>query len=181
MPLAVGTLAVAIVLLALTLGGGFRSGGGPGGSLDAPLGLAQASGDAASALAGVGASPGAAASSDGTPIPALSPGFSPDSLSSDASPSPLAGASPRPTAAPTARPTPRSTPTPVPACRTVPDLVHRTVGDARAAWAAAGFTGSFSPANGQTKMIVQTQSQSAGACRAPSTAMSVTYARPPKP
>lgn len=177
-PAAVGALAVAVVLLGLTLGGAFRSGAGPGGSLGGPLGLAEASGGASASPADGGASPVPGA----TPVASVSPGSSADSLSSGApTPTPLSTPSPPATPAPTPRPTPTSPRTPAPACRTVPNLVQRTVGDARAAWAAAGFTGAFSPANGQTKMIVQSQSRSAGVCRAPSTSISVTYTRPPKP
>jgi hypothetical protein len=51
-----------------------------------------------------------------------------------------------------------------------------TVQDARAAWTAAGFTGAFKPkpAPGQDTRIVQTQSQTAGACLPPTTGIVVT-------
>ncbi|MBA3236655.1 MAG: hypothetical protein H0T59_11815 [Chloroflexi bacterium] len=103
---------------------------------------------------------------------------------------PTPGATPAPTAAPTPAPTrkptpapkpaPKPTPTPTPAptrtpvCAVVPRLVGSTVPNARAAWTAAGFTGSFSPANGQNNKIVLTQSQPAGACLPTTTTMVVT-------
>ena len=72
-------------------------------------------------------------------------------------------------------PTPASTPTAAPNCKTVPSLVGSTVANARSSWTAAGFTGSFTPATGQSSKIVVTQSQAPGACLAASTAMTVTY------
>lgn len=50
-----------------------------------------------------------------------------------------------------------------------------TVSTARAAWTAAGFTGPFTPAFGQNNKVVETQSESAGACLPASTPMVVTY------
>jgi hypothetical protein len=57
----------------------------------------------------------------------------------------------------------------------VPNLVGLTVANARAAWTAAGFSGSFSPAFGLTNKVVQTQSETPGACMAAGTSMVVTY------
>ena len=71
--------------------------------------------------------------------------------------------------------TPIATPTPTPTCKTIPNLIGVTVGNARTAWTAAGFTGSFTPASGQTAKIVATQSQTAGACLPAGTTMTVTY------
>jgi hypothetical protein len=50
-----------------------------------------------------------------------------------------------------------------------------TVANARAAWTAAGFSGSFSPAFGLPNKVVETQSETAGACMAAGTSMVVTY------
>lgn len=72
-------------------------------------------------------------------------------------------------------PTPTATPTATPTCKTVPNLVGSTVANARSAWTAAGFTGSFTPSSGQTSKIVVTQSQTPGACLPASTTMTVTY------
>jgi beta-lactam-binding protein with PASTA domain len=58
---------------------------------------------------------------------------------------------------------------------TVPDLVGLTLSNARAAWTAAGFTGSFSPAFGLNNKIVTSQSQVAGECLPATTAIAVTY------
>lgn len=59
-------------------------------------------------------------------------------------------------------------PEPVPAgCigtdKTVPNLVGLTVGDARAAWTSAGFTGTFNPASAPDANIVLTQTTSPSA------------------
>jgi hypothetical protein len=90
--------------------------------------------------------------------------------------SPAPTPSPKPTPKPRPAPTPTPTPAPTPAvvCRTVPILIGLTVSDARVAWTAAGFTGSFSPANGRNNSIVQTQSQAAGACLPTTTTIAVT-------
>ena len=61
----------------------------------------------------------------------------------------------------------------------VPNLVGMTVGEARSAWAAAGFTGSFTPANGQTNKTVTNQvtnpASAPGQCIAPAASVTVTY------
>jgi hypothetical protein len=54
-------------------------------------------------------------------------------------------------------------------------MVGLTVSNARAAWTAAGFSGSFSPAAGQNNKIVQTQSLPAGGCLPATTSIVVTY------
>lgn len=59
--------------------------------------------------------------------------------------------------------------------RMVPALVGLTVGDGRAAWSAAGFTGSFTPSNGLTAKTVVTQSRTAGSCTNGSSSITVTY------
>jgi hypothetical protein len=89
-----------------------------------------------------------------------------------------APASPTPT--PTGGPGPTATPTPTPpACIAVPNLAQEaggpeTVQQARNEWAAAGFTGSFSP-NGQNNKVVLTQSIAPGACVPASSSISVTH------
>lgn len=88
---------------------------------------------------------------------------------------PPAPPGPTPTPGPGTTPTP--TPTPTPPCLTVPNLAApapETVGQARAEWNAAGFTGSFSP-NGQNNKTVLNQTIAPGSCAAPSSAISVTY------
>jgi hypothetical protein len=50
-----------------------------------------------------------------------------------------------------------------------------TVGSARAAWTAAGFSGSFSPAFGLTNKVVRTQSETSGACLPAGSSVVVTY------
>ncbi len=82
---------------------------------------------------------------------------------------------PTPTPTPTPAPTPSPTPSPTPVCVTVPNLVGMTVSNARSAWTAAGFTGSFTPATGQTNKIVLTQNQSSGSCLPATTGISVTH------
>jgi hypothetical protein len=72
--------------------------------------------------------------------------------------------------------TPAPTPTPPP-CVVVPDLKNpapETVGQARAEWTSAGFTGSFSP-SGQNSKVVIGQSQTPGACLPASTSVTVTH------
>jgi hypothetical protein len=61
----------------------------------------------------------------------------------------------------------------------VPALVGLSVSNARAAWNGAGFTGSFSPPRGHDDMIVETQSQVAGACLPEATTITVTYSKTP--
>lgn len=99
-----------------------------------------------------------------TPTPSPSPSPSP-------TPSPTPTGTPAPTGTPTASPTPSPTP---PACRTVPTMVGGTVGDARAAWTAAGFTGAFSP-NGQNNKTVLTQSQAPNSCIPATSSVTVTH------
>jgi beta-lactam-binding protein with PASTA domain len=62
-----------------------------------------------------------------------------------------------------------------PPCVTVPNLIGMTVAEARAAWSAAGFTGSFSPASGSSTRIVVSQNRTAGSCLAASTTVTVTH------
>lgn len=56
----------------------------------------------------------------------------------------------------------------------VPNLVGLTMTEARAAWTAAGFTGSFSP-NGANTKTVTGQIPDVGACRPPSQSVVVTH------
>lgn len=93
-------------------------------------------------------------------------------------------ASPTPTAAPTpGGPTPSPTatpsPTPSPACKLVPTLEGFTVSQARTKWFGAGFTGSFTPASGQTNkdVVMQTTNPPSvpGDCIPPSSTVTVTY------
>ena len=69
-------------------------------------------------------------------------------------------------------PAPSGSPT---SCMTVPALVGMSLRDARAAWTAAGFAGSFSPGLGQDAKIVQTQSQTSGACLPATSTIVVTF------
>jgi Flp pilus assembly protein TadG len=74
-------------------------------------------------------------------------------------------------------PFPTPSPTPTPACLIVPDLKNpapETVGQARTEWAAAGFTGAFSP-SGQNSKIVSGQNQAPGACLPATTSVTVTH------
>ncbi|MEP6640056.1 MAG: PASTA domain-containing protein, partial [Chloroflexota bacterium] len=90
---------------------------------------------------------------------------------------PTPNPTPAPTPTPTPEPTAKPTPTPTPVCRTVPQLVGLTVVDARSAWTAAGFTGSFIPPPGKNNQkIVQTQSEPAGACLPAGSSITVTFA-----
>lgn len=82
---------------------------------------------------------------------------------------------------PTPTPTVAPTATPVP-CLVIPDLMRladgsaETVGEARAEWSAAGFTGSFTPASGQGNKFVLSQSVGPGGpCVPATTAVSVTH------
>jgi hypothetical protein len=49
------------------------------------------------------------------------------------------------------------------------------VAQARTAWAAAGFTGSFTPAFGLNNKLVLTQSEIPGLCLPASTSITVTH------
>ena len=117
---------------------------------------------------------------DATPRPGATATPGPTVPGATPTPKPPATAAPTTTPSPSPTPSPAPTPTPTPepppACHTVPDLVGLTVGNARSAWAAAGFTGAFSPANGQTNRIVATQNRTPGACLPPGTSVSVTSA-----
>ena len=189
-PLAIGTLVVALALLGLAFGGPLGSTAGsteatptPAFAVtasDAPKATgfrAASSGDASEAPSVVPISttrvPGSTAAPDGsTPEPlAVTP-----TSTALATPTP---ATPAPTPVPTPRPTPRPTPTPspTPSCKVVPNLVGSTVAAARTAWTAAGFTGAFSPTLGHNAAIVTSQNQSVGACLAPSTTVTVEYAK----
>jgi hypothetical protein len=103
-------------------------------------------------------------------IPTPTPGSTPTSAPT---PIPTPTAAPTPTPTPTPTPAPTSTPTP-PTCKTVPDLIGRTANAARAAWTAAGFTGSFTVQGKGPK--VQTQDQTPGACLPATTDVVVTVA-----
>ena len=93
-------------------------------------------------------------------------------------PAPTAGPTPTPVPTPTPDPSPSPTPTPTTEanCQIVPNLVGLTVGQARDAWTSAGFSGSFSPAAGLNNKIVETQSETSGACLPAATSMVVTFA-----
>jgi hypothetical protein len=64
----------------------------------------------------------------------------------------------------------------------VPDLVNLSVSQARDAWTAAGFSGSFTPSSGSPDNIVMTQTTSPssvpGDCRVYTTAVTVTHKVP---
>ena len=76
---------------------------------------------------------------------------------------------------PTANPTPSPTPSCVAPNDVVPNLVGMTVANARGAWTSAGFSGSFSPANGLPNKTVTGQSLQPGSCQPSTSAISVTY------
>ncbi len=63
----------------------------------------------------------------------------------------------------------------VPPNLVVPSLVGLTVAQARAAWAASLFTGSFTPSSGHNGQTVTGQVPPNGACRPPAQAMVVEY------
>lgn len=93
-------------------------------------------------------------------------------------PTPTPVPTPTPTGGPTPTPTGGPTPTPSPACQIVPNFVTvppTTVSAARSAWTAAGFTGSFTPANGQNNKDVTSQNRPAGQCLPASTTITVTH------
>lgn len=98
-------------------------------------------------------------------------------------PAPTATPTPTPTPSASSSPTPTPTPTPTasptPSCRIVPNLVGLKVSAARSAWTAAGFTGSFSPSNGQNNKTVTNQvtnpSSAPGQCIAATASVTVTY------
>ena len=95
-------------------------------------------------------------------------------------PTPAPTPTPNPTPTPAPTPTPVATPTPTPdptptACKVVPDMVGMTVGAARDAWKAAGFTGQFSPGHPQDALVVTGQNQTAGACLPKTTKVVVTF------
>jgi hypothetical protein len=101
-----------------------------------------------------------------TPGPNPTPTSAPTAI-----PTPTPTTAPTPTAAPT--PTPAATPTPTaPSCKVVPDLVGRTVQNAKTAWTAAGFTGSFTVEGKGPK--VQTQDPTSGQCLPATTNIVVT-------
>jgi hypothetical protein len=148
---------------------------GPGSSV-ANAGDPTASADASGIPSGgPSGQPGASDRSNPTPAPGNETGAT-------AAPTPRStpAPTPHPTPAPTPRPTPRPTPAPTPTpCVTVPNLVGMTVANARAAWTGAGFTGAFSPAGkGRDAWIVDDQTQAAGACIAPTSAISVHSHKP---
>jgi hypothetical protein len=183
-------LVMVAVVLAVTLGSGIRATGGVEGAVfvpsdragrsvgpspsGSPKGTAGGSAGATTAPSGPARPfPTAAGGNDGgtTSTPAPNPAPTPTPT-----PSPKATPTPIPTPRPTPRPTatPNPTPKPTPGCLTVPSLKGKTVQGARTAWTAAGFTGSFTPAHGQDTKVVQTQSQTAGACLPATTSIVVT-------
>ena len=196
----VAALVVSVSMLALTIGGAFRPTGGVEGATDVPSGL-ESTDSAPSPLPALSDGPAGTVEASAepttvliaaTPVPTgifiTGPGSTPPSRptltptpvgppASTPTPTPTPAATPLPTPAPTPVPTPAPTPvpTPAPVCMTVPSLVGLTVLDARAAWNAAGFTGSFTPKHGQNTLIVLTQSQTPGACLPATTTMVVTY------
>jgi hypothetical protein len=190
--MAVVGLVLAVMLLALAVGGGSALITGMGGETASPTGPASENADASAGSPPSG-SPGAGdlASASPTTFPTATTSIPTDGAVPDpetappdptpapeATPTPTPPRTPRPTTAPTPPP-PAPTPTPTPACRDVPGLVGLTVSNARAAWIGAGFTGSFDPAKGHDAMIVLTQSQPAGACLPATTTVSVTYSKTP--
>jgi hypothetical protein len=193
-PVGIGVAVLAVALVALILGNPFGSGGvgtevgptsSPGGPTSAGGGPRSPSPDADPTSAS-SIDPGPTATDDTaqpaggsapTPRPTATPTARPGATATPQPPGPTP--TPRITPAPTPRPTPTPTstaaptPEPSPACTVVPDLVSMTVAKARGAWRGAGFTGAFT-ADGGGKQIVATQSQPAGACLPPGTAIAVT-------
>jgi hypothetical protein len=197
---------LAVAIVGVLLGGQFRAGGvesardvpaaltseSAGVPLASPGGAGSVgSGTPATTVSGATpdpitlASPSGAATVTPRPTPAATPRPTTKRTSPPgATPSPSPVPRPTPTQAPTftpaptetASPGPSATPAPTAACISVPDLIGMTVGDARAAWAAAGFTGSFSPGgNGPNDKVVSDQSEPAGACMPESTAITVHF------
>ena len=79
-----------------------------------------------------------------------------------------------------------STPANPPTCYTLPNVTGMTVADARAAWDATDFTGTFTPPTGTYDsdiVVSQTATPAAdpGDCAVPETALSVAYVPPPAP
>jgi hypothetical protein len=195
-PLAIGTLVVALAVLGLAFGGPLGSTAGSIEATPSPA-LAVTDSDAPGATGSPAATPSgdaiASEAPSGVPTPTVrAPGTTtaPDGSTPEplavtptsiptATPTPPPTATPAPTPVPTPRPTPRPTPTPspTPSCEVVPNLVGSTVAAARTAWTAAGFTGAFSPTLGHNAAIVTTQDRSVGACLAPSTTVTVGYAK----
>ncbi len=198
-----GALAVVAVVLAVTLAGGIRTTGGVEGAIYVPSDGAGSIARSSSAPSGSGRATGTAGASVGPTTAASAPvrpnptpqgqnGGPPPTRTSTptanpgptsqptAVPTPRATPAPTPTPRPTPRPTPGPTPTPTPTpkptptCLTVPSLVGKNVSAARAAWTAAGFTGSFTPLNGHDAKIVKTQNQTPGSCLPADTAIVVT-------
>jgi Flp pilus assembly protein TadG len=78
-------------------------------------------------------------------------------------------------------------------CRSLPNVQGMTVAQARAAWVASGFTGTFTPASGSDTSIVIDQTATPatglpptppiepGDCVEPDTSLSVAYGSPPPP
>lgn len=189
-PLAIGTLVLALALLALAVGGPFGSMAGSDNQSAPPSSFAIASpGSVAFDPSSSGPSGAAEESADPSTIPGST---TPDPTDADvtgpgpaspdvptAAPTATPTNTPRPTRTPTPTPPPAPTPGPTPACKTVPNLIGSTFAAARATWTAAGFSGSFTPTNGLNTKAVLTQDQTAGACLPASTAITVTYTKAP--
>jgi hypothetical protein len=177
---AIGALVVVMAWLTLSAIQWFGSAGGTE-SRSSPPGIAAGGGPSASgatASNGVSAPPTGPTASQ--PAVTVRPGATPPAAAETAVPTPTPAATPRRTAPPpppTPRPTPRPTPIPTPSCEVVPNLRTLTVGDARAAWTAAGFTGPLLP-KGHDAWIVAGQDRKAGTCLALSTAITVTAVKP---
>ena len=192
-PLAIGTLVVALALLGLAFGGPLGSTAGFTEATPTPA-LAVVASPASDATGSPSVNPSVDAIASEAPIPrptsrtrrpdstATTDGNTPEPPTAAPTPAATPAPTPRPTATPvrTPSPTPRPTPTPqpTPSCKVVPELVGSTVAAARAAWTAAGFTGAFSPL-GHNAAIVTKQNHAAGACLAPSTTVTVEYAKAP--
>ncbi len=117
------------------------------------------------------------APTQGPPTPVPTPAPTTPSFPPPPTPVPTPDPTPDPTPVPipTPIPTPESTPVPTADCRVVPNLVGLTVASARAEWADAGFTGSFTPGAGQNNKTVETQTQPPGACLPATISVTVTH------
>jgi hypothetical protein len=76
-------------------------------------------------------------------------------------------------------------PTPTPPCTTfVPHMLGLTVGGARSAWSAAGFTGNFTPNGHSSETVLSVQTTpgaNEGECIPPGSTVNVTYGPAPTP
>jgi len=182
---AVGAIVLAVSALTLFIGNPFRPTGGVESAFATPAAVTSASPSPgllplSSPEGGLTGTTGASADASpvqtaATPVPSGTSALPSGRTASSSSATPTPTPTPHPTPPPASTPTPTPALTPTPVCQTVPNLVALTVSNARAAWTAAGFTGSFSPEDGLNNKTVLTQSETAGACLPATTTIAVTY------